>query len=96
MEKEERNSIAWDIISSQNLLVLRLIRSTIAIVISLSLVIVGIVGTFIWYLNQYDFTSTEVYSTVEATTESGGDASAVLNEEGQVNINGNSEGKEDH
>lgn len=96
MEKEGRNSIAWDIISSQNLLVLRLIKATIIIVISLSLVIMGTVGTFIWYLNQYDFTSTEVYSTVEATTEGGGDASTVINDEGQVNINSNSEGKEDH
>lgn len=49
---EDKNSLAWDLIRDRELLVNRLIKAIVVIVIVMSLLVVGITGAFIWYLNQ--------------------------------------------
>lgn len=88
---EDKNSLAWDLIKDRGVLVNRLIKAMVVIVTVMSLLVAGIAGAFIWYLNQYDFTSTTETTTIEATTYDNGDATAILNSEGKVLING--EGK---
>lgn len=88
---EDRSSLAWDLIKDRDVLVNRLIRAMVVIVTVMSLLVAGITGAFIWYLNQYDFSSTVETTTVEATTYDNGDATAVLNSEGQVTVNGEGE-----
>lgn len=51
----------------------RTIRRLIAVIIALCVAIVLIVGGFLWYLNQYDFTG----SSVEMSTDGGGDANYI-------------------
>ena len=92
---EDKNSLAWDLIKDRDILVNRLIKAMVVIVTVMSLLVAGIVGTFIWYLNQYDFTSTTETTTIEATTYDNGDATAILNSEGEVLINGESENNRD-
>lgn len=98
MNTEDQNSLAWEIVHDRNVLVYKLIHTIIAVVLMLCITIGGVVGGFIWYLNQYDFTSTETVNTtthtnsIEANTEGGGDASAIINGEGEVIINGESKG----
>lgn len=88
MNTEDNNSIAWDLIHDRTLLIHKLIHTIVLVVLLMCITIGGIVGGFIWYLNQYDFTSTETTNTVEANTEGGGDASAIINDEGEVTIYG--------
>lgn len=88
---EDKNSLAWDLIKDRDILVNRLIKAMVVIVIIMSLLVAGIVGAFVWYLNQYDFTSTTETTTIEATTYDNGDATAILNSKGEVLINGESE-----
>lgn len=88
---EDKNSLAWDLIKDRDILVNHLIKAIVVIVIIMSLLVAGIVGTFIWYLNQYDFTSTTETTTIEATTYDNGDATAILNSGSEVLINGESE-----
>lgn len=65
---EDRSSLAWDLIKDRDVLVNRLIRAMVVIVTVMSLLVAGITGAFIWYLNQHDFSSTVETTTVEATT----------------------------
>lgn len=88
---EDKNSLAWDLIKDRDVLVNRLIKAMVVIVTVMSLLVAGITGAFIWYLNQYDFTSTTETTTIEATTYDNGDATAILNSEGKVLINGEGE-----
>lgn len=92
---EDKNSLAWDLIKDRDILVNRLIKAMVVIVTVMSLLVAGIVGAFVWYLNQYDFTSTTETTTIEATTYDNGDATAILNSEGEVLINGESENNRD-
>ena len=92
---EDKNSLAWDLIKDRDILVNRLIKAMVVIVTVMSLLVAGITGAFIWYLNQYDFTSTTETTTIEATTYDNGDATAILNSEGEVLINGESENNRD-
>lgn len=57
--------------------------------------LVTAVGIFVWYLDQYDFTSTNITQSAETTAEDGGSAAAIINDEGDVTINGTSEGIQD-
>ena len=92
---EDKNSLAWDLIKDRDVLVNRLIKAMVVIVTVMSLLVAGITGAFIWYLNQYDFTSATETTTIEATTYDNGDATAILNSEGEVLINGESENNRD-
>ena len=92
---EDKNSLAWDLIKDRDVLVNRLIKAMVVIVTVMSLLVAGITGAFIWYLNQYDFTSTTETTTIKATTYDNGDATAILNSEGKVLINGESENNRD-
>ena len=87
--EERENSIAWDLIKDRSDTLNKLIRALVIVVIVMSVALASVVGAFIWYLNQYDFVSKE--TTVEATSEDGG-ATAVLNEDGEVTIDGESKG----
>lgn len=49
---EDKHSLAWDLIKDRDILVNRLIRALVVIVIVMSLLVAGITGAFIWYLNQ--------------------------------------------
>ena len=92
---EGKNSLAWDLIKDRDVLVNRLIKAMVVIVTVMSLLVAGITGAFIWYLNQYDFTSTTETTTIEATTYDNGGATAILNSEGEVLINGESKNNRD-
>lgn len=92
---EDKNSLAWDLIKDRDILVNRLIKAMVVIVTVMSLLVAGITGTFIWYLNQYDFTSTTETTTIEATTYDNDGATAILNSEGEVLINGESKSNRD-
>ena len=89
---EDKNSLAWDLIKDRDILVNRLIKAMVVIVIIMSLLVAGIVGAFIWHLNQYDFTCATEPTTVKATTY---DTTAILNSKREVLINGESKNNRD-
>ena len=89
---EDKNSLAWDLIKDRDILVNRLIKAMVVIVTVMSLLVAGIVGAFIWYLNQYDFTSTTEPTTVKTTTY---DTTAILNPKREVLINDESKNNRD-
>lgn len=91
----EEKSIAFEMLQERNHLVKILLRSIVAMFIAFAITVAAVVGTFIWYLNQYDFSSTTTTETteVEANTDDGGDASAIVNGNGEVIVDGESEGE---
>ena len=81
-----KHSLEWELI----VMLKSIINKLIVALIVLSLVFGTTVGVFIWYLNQYDYSSEVVTTTIEADSDSKGDAYAILNREGQVMLNGKS------
>ena len=93
--EEKETSLAWELIQDRNRLTNKLINSIVAIVITMCITFAVIAGAFVWYLNQYDFTSTTetiTENTVEADSSDGGDAHAIINNSGEVNVDGEGEG----
>lgn len=93
---QEDRGLASEMISELKQFISKLYVLIVVIVLASFVTIGGVVGCFIWYLNQYDFYSTETTTEVESISENGGDAHAVLNDEGQVIINGESESNENN
>lgn len=90
VREDENKSLAWELTRDQSLTV-RLMMKVLAItVISFSIAISVVVGSFLYYLSLYDFESTtyENSHTVEAISDSGGNANAIVNQQGEVLING--------
>lgn len=81
-----KHSLEWELIEMLKSIINKLIIAFIV----LSLVLGTTIGIFIWYLNQYDYSSEVITTTIEADSDSKGDAYAVLNKEGQVMLNGKS------
>lgn len=83
---DNQHSLEWELIEMLKGIINKLIVTIIVIVILFS----SAVGAFIWYLNQYDFESSDTL--VSASTDDKGTAIAVLGNEnkGQVNLNGKS------
>lgn len=81
---DNQHSLEWELIVMLKDVINRLVVAIIVIVMLFS----GTVAAFIWYLNQYDFESTETQ--VTASTESRGTAIAILNNDnkGKVDVNG--------
>jgi hypothetical protein len=63
------------------------------VVITFGISISVVVGSFLHYLSLYDFESTtyEQSHTVEAISDNGGNANAIVNGDGEVLINGDSD-----
>ena len=80
------HSLEWELV----LMLKSIIHKLIIALIVFSLVFGTMVGVFVWYLNQYDYSSETVTTVIEADSDSKGDAYAVLNREGQVMLNGKS------
>lgn len=90
MNNDEERSLAWELIKDKTTVVSLAIKALI-----IGFVVFGITCTamsyiFFNYLSLYDFSSTtyEQSHTVEAVSDDGGDATAVVNEEGEVVLNG--------
>ena len=82
---DNQHSLEWELIVMLKSVINKLI---IAIVV-ISMLFSGTVAAFIWYINQYDFESSE--TEVSASTDVNGTAIAVLNDnKGQVEFNGKS------
>ena len=83
MSEQPRDFLASELLSElkaentrKDLLVRRLCK-VVALIISISLVAIsGIVAGFLWYLNQYDFTSEQTVSGVYALVDSEGNVVA--------------------
>lgn len=88
---EDKNSLAWDLIQDRNLIIDKLIKALIIVIIISAILVTTITGMFIWYLNQYDFSGTVETSTVEAYSYENGSATAILNDNGEVTLNGEGE-----
>lgn len=84
---DDDKSFALELLEMQGVHTRNLITAIVAIV-----GLATVVGIFIWYLNQYDFTSTNITQSAETTAEDGGSAAAIINDEGEVTIDGTSEG----
>lgn len=90
LHEDENRSLAWELTKDQNATV-RLMMKVLAIVVIVSGITVAVTtGLFLRYLSQYDFESTvyEQSHTVKAVSDNGGNANAVLNDKGEVLING--------
>ena len=82
---DEDKGLAWEILIEQHKITRSMIKAGVAIVIAAFIALASITGTFVWYLYQYD------YSSVTYTAESGDSGNAIINESGEVTINGESE-----
>ena len=93
MHEDENKSLAWELTRDQSATV-RLITKVLAVVvITFGISISVVVGSFLHYLSLYDFESTtyEQSHTVEAISDDGGNANAIVNGDGEVLINGDSD-----
>lgn len=81
---DEDKGLAWDLLIEQNKITRCMIKALVAVVISAFIAIITATGSFVWYLYQYD------YSTVTYNAETGEYGNAVINESGEVSINGES------
>lgn len=82
---DNQHSLEWELI----IMLKSVINKLIIAIIVISILFSGTVAAFIWYINQYDFESSETQ--ISASTDINGTAIAVLNDnEGQVKFNGKS------
>lgn len=80
---DNQHSLEWELI----IMLKSIINKLIVAIIVISMLFSGTVAAFIWYINQYDFESSETQ--ISASTDSNGTAIAVLNSnKGQVNFSG--------
>lgn len=80
---DNQHSLEWELI----IMLKSVINKLIVAIIVISMLFSGTVAAFIWYINQYDFESSETQ--ISASTDSNGTAIAVLNgNKGQVNFSG--------
>ena len=80
---DNQHSLEWELI----IMLKSVINKLIVAIIVISMLFSGTVAAFIWYINQYDFESSETQ--ISASTDSNGTAIAVLNSnKGQVNFSG--------
>lgn len=84
MEDFEDKGLAWDLLVEQHKITNTMIKVLASIVIAAFMAITAVTGIFIWYLYQYD------YSCVTYNAETGEYGNAVINESGEVSINGES------
>lgn len=83
---DNQHSLEWELI----VMLKSVINKLIVAIIVISMLFSGTVAAFIWYINQYDFESSETQ--ISASTDSNGTAIAVLNSnKGQVNFSGKSD-----
>lgn len=83
MSEQSQDFLASELLSElkeengrKDLLIKRLCK-TIALIVSISLLaVMGTIGGFLWYLNQYDFTSEQTVSGVYALVDSEGNVIA--------------------
>lgn len=68
--EEKRDSLAMELLSELKVQARRLYVALVASIITAAVVIAGIVGGFIWYLNQYEFESsieqTGIYTLIDS------------------------------
>lgn len=86
----EEKSLALELLELQNMHTRRLTVAITAIAIAAMICITSVVGIFVWYINQYDFETTTITQTAETSVEDDGSATAIINDEGEVTINGTS------
>ena len=80
---DNQHSLEWELI----IMLKSIINKLIVAIIVISMLFSGTVAAFIWYINQYDFESSETQ--ISASTDSNGTSIAVLNSnKGQVNFSG--------
>lgn len=80
---DNQHSLEWELI----IMLKSVINKLIVAIIVMAMLFSGTVAAFIWYINQYDFESSETQ--ISASTDSNGTAIAVLNDnKGQVNFSG--------
>lgn len=93
VKDDENKSLAWELTKDQSSTVRLMMKVLAVTVISFSIAMSVIVGSFLYYLSLYDFESTtyENSHTVEAISDNGGNANAIVNQQGEVLINGDSD-----
>lgn len=92
---DDDKSFALELLEMQGVHTRNLITAIVAVAVAAIVGLATVVGIFVWYLDQYDFTSTNITQSAETTAEDGGSAAAIINDEGEVTINGTSEGIQD-
>lgn len=93
MHEDENKSLAWELTRDQSATVRLIMKVLAVVVITFGISISVVVGSFLHYLSLYDFESTtyEQSHTVEAISDNGGNANAIVNGDGEVLINGDSD-----
>ena len=93
MHEDENKSLAWELTRDQSATVRLIMKVLAVVVITFGISISVVVGSFLHYLSLYDFESTtyEQSHTVEAVSDDGGNANAIVNGDGEVLINGDSD-----
>lgn len=93
MHEDENKSLAWELTRDQSATVRLIMKVLAVVVITFGISISVVVGSFLHYLSLYDFESTtyEQSHTVEAISDDGGNANAIVNGDGEVLINGDSD-----
>lgn len=86
-QNDKENSIAWELLKDRNNTVTSLIRSLTVVVVVMSIMVSAIVGMFVWYLNQYDFSCTTSNTEVSAESTDGNANAIICDEKGEVNVN---------
>lgn len=82
---DNKHSLEWELIEMLQGIIHKLIVTIIIVAMLFSCT----VAAFIWYLNQYDFESTDTQ--ISASTNDSGTAIAILGDnKGKVNLNGKS------
>lgn len=93
MHEDENKSLAWELTRDQSATVRLIMKVLAVVVITFGISISVVVGSFLHYLSLYDFESTtyEQSHTVEAISDDGGNANEIVNGDGEVLINGDSD-----
>lgn len=93
MHEEESKSLAWEITKEQSGVTRLALKVLVTSVIVFGVTISVVVGCFLHYLGLYDYSTVtyEQTSTLEAISEDGGDANAIMYGNGEVLANGDSE-----
>lgn len=93
MHEDENKSLAWELTRDQSATVRLIMKVLAVVVITFGISISVVVGSFLHYLSLYDFESTtyEQSHTVEAISDDGGNTNAIVNGDGEVLINGDSD-----
>lgn len=78
---DDDKSFALELLEMQGVHTRNLITAIVAVAVAAIVGLATVVGIFVWYLDQYDFTSTNITQSAETTAEDSGSAAAIIDDE---------------